>query len=807
MNKCFPRFLRIAALFLIPLLLSTTAHAANLVTILCDQPKLVVGEQLHVVRHDTPRPRQNTRWLLKAAPRFDRLGKCEVRLDDGSYRFEILAKRDSTFVALSSGLTKIESDLQMTIKTGKPVTVRLRHKARELAIEQVTFRVQGTLTQLKWSKPIDSDSKGPEVILSPGQDFPVRVLARGPARTGKAGRVHVVMWMPLQASRSHLDLSRHTAWLGSSRFEWSGKKTELEGIKNATARLYLPEGDELDVPIESDTTFITNRRFVEMSYSYETAAGERLEFNRRSHRLKPRHSIDWGGPLTAAAYARVTMKWAKPGRSLLWGAYLHNAAGDVVSRNEFPPEKPHRRTSSGHPTYLDFRQSFSGGAWKQTLHRVDGGPVPADPENLTQRDLDKIGDVNRMHENYLVAVSCVLDGKKFERNVPLSRFVTWKSKRASIETPASWGGRPAAYLDKVERIHAICQPLGRYTPDFLQMFWTNNYGAGYTVGPRSNKRIQMGFFDLRDRKGLHSLPDILIHEVLHAFGYRHGRPHDEAIRKARRIFKQHQIFLADHPDYVPEPVTVDGSIEDTRNFGAENHGKFARIKIPRDEPGRRGDLGPFRGHEPKVESQREALSEVLALKSVAPLPAKWDGALDLLTSVDPGKDAVRGKWTRPDGQLLSQEKPYARVQLSAAPRGSYQLEVQFTRVQGDCLAVMLPVGASGVSLIVSGWNGKVSGLAFVGGKDADRNKTKRDGALSNREKHTLLVTVQLLEDDQARIKVTLDAKDYMSWKGARSALKPDRQWSLPRAGSLGIGAYDAVIVVHGVQLKMLGRAE
>ena len=74
------------------------------------------------------------------------------------------------------------------------------HKARELAIEQVTFRVQGTLTQLKWSKPIDSDSKGPEVILSPGQDFPVRVLARGPARTGKAGRVHVVMWMPLQAS-------------------------------------------------------------------------------------------------------------------------------------------------------------------------------------------------------------------------------------------------------------------------------------------------------------------------------------------------------------------------------------------------------------------------------------------------------------------------------------------------------------------------------------------------------------------------------------------------------------------------------
>ena len=145
--------------------------------------------------------------------------------------------------------------------------------------------------------------------------------------------------------------------------------------------------------------------------------------------------------------------------------------GDVVSLNEFPPEKPHGRTAEGYPTYLIFRQRFADIQWKQTLHRIDSGHVPADPENLTQRDLEKIGDVNRMHENYLVTVSYVLHGQEVHENVPLTEFVTWRSKHVSIEAPAAWGGRPAAYLDRLERVFAICRPLGRYTPGFIQIFW------------------------------------------------------------------------------------------------------------------------------------------------------------------------------------------------------------------------------------------------------------------------------------------------------------------------------------------------
>ena len=209
---------------------------------------------------------------------------------------------------------------------------------------------------------------------------------------------------------------------------------------------------------------------------------------------------------------------------------------------------------------------------------------------------------------------------------------------------------------------------------------------------------------------------------------------------------------------------------------------------------------------PDKRSEGGALSRFLALKKARPLPAKWEHAVDLLEPIDPAKAAVRGKWTKLDGQIVSSETPYARVQLPAAPRGSYQLEAQFTRVSGDCVALMLPVHSTGVLLVVSGWKGRVSGLAFIHGKDADRNKTTRDGKLSNGEKHTLLARVLLRDKDHVRIAVALDGKAYLDWEGPRSDLTPDRQWGLRRAGSVGIGAYNAVVVFHHCQLQMLEEA-
>jgi len=199
------------------------------------------------------------------------------------------------------------------------------------------------------------------------------------------------------------------------------------------------------------------------------------------------------------------------------------------------------------------------------------------------------------------------------------------------------------------------------------------------------------------------------------------------------------------------------------------------------------------------------LEKALALRDAEPAPARWGSdSRDILKDVDPNKAAIRGKWIRTDAQMISAKQANARFQLPAAPQGDYRFEVQFTRVEGDCLGVMLPVGSRGVLLVVSGWNGRVSGLAFLKIKDADRNKTTRDGKLTNGVKHTLEITVRLLGKDRASIDVTLDSKPYIKWAGLQSDLSPDRAWRLRDPGALGLGAYNAVIVFHSCQLKTLG---
>ncbi|MHC5053865.1 MAG: PA14 domain-containing protein [Planctomycetota bacterium] len=228
--------------------------------------------------------------------------------------------------------------------------------------------------------------------------------------------------------------------------------------------------------------------------------------------------------------------------------------------------------------------------------------------------------------------------------------------------------------------------------------------------------------------------------------------------------------------------------------------------VPTDGGTQPAGLGPYPGRVPAGTGAREAWLRVLALKDAAPLPAERGGAVDLLGPVVAARDALRGKWRRVGGQVISSEEPYARIQLMGSPRGSYRFEVQFTRVRGDCMAVMFPVHDTSGLLVVSGWEGKVSGLAFIDGKDANANKTTRDGKLSNGKKHTILLEVRAQRNNRARVAVSLDGEAYLTWRGPASSLRPDRAWGMRQAGSLGIGAYNATIVFHSCRLQALGDA-
>lgn len=198
----------------------------------------------------------------------------------------------------------------------------------------------------------------------------------------------------------------------------------------------------------------------------------------------------------------------------------------------------------------------------------------------------------------------------------------------------------------------------------------------------------------------------------------------------------------------------------------------------------------------------------LALKAAKPLPAGLGpGAVDLLKLADPAADAAGGAWQKLDGQLASTSHgAYARVGIPLAIQGSYQLEAQFTRAEGDCVALMLPVGNTAALLVLGGWGGRTSGLAFLGGRDADANETTRDGRFSDGEKHTVAVRVRLLAPGEGEVSVSFDGAPYLKWRGALAALAPDPAWGLPRRDIVGLGAYNAIVVFHSCHVETLDGA-
>ena len=212
-------------------------------------------------------------------------------------------------------------------------------------------------------------------------------------------------------------------------------------------------------------------------------------------------------------------------------------------------------------------------------------------------------------------------------------------------------------------------------------------------------------------------------------------------------------------------------------------------------------LGPYPGTVPDGLSDVEAWGKTFELEKS---DARNVG-IDLLSTVEPRRDAIKGTFKTASGQVVSSSGPYARIQLKGKPRGSYRLETHFTRIRGDCMAVIFPVDTTSALLVVSGYSGKVSGLAFINGKDADRNQTTRNGNLANGIRHVLLLDVRLSGDQQAKINVTLDGKAYLEWKGPLSSLRPDRNWGLHNADAIGIGAYDASIVFHRCRLVNLDK--
>src|SRR5262249_54979222 len=136
----------------------------------------------------------------------------------------------------------------------------------------------------------------------------------------------------------------------------------------------------------------------------------------------------------------------------------------------------------------------------------------------------------------------------------------------------------------------------------------------------------------------------------------------------------------------------------------------------------------------------------------------------------------------------------ARLEFPCRPMGSYDFAFTFVRRNGEGpVAVMFPLGARGVTLILAGYPGQpgegspLTGLESIDGKDLPESpEAVRGLGLANGRAYRLKVLARL-RGTEGSIRVQLDDEDIVQWSGNISRLSPAKRFLVSSAGGLGLG--------------------
>jgi len=185
--------------------------------------------------------------------------------------------------------------------------------------------------------------------------------------------------------------------------------------------------------------------------------------------------------------------------------------------------------------------------------------------------------------------------------------------------------------------------------------------------------------------------------------------------------------------------------------------------------------------------------------------------LDLLPLVQPGRDAIKGTWTRTgdDLRVAAGSQAGARLTVPVAPRGDYELLLNVSRGAGpDSCNIGLPVGRTHVTLIVDGERGTVIGLGHIDGVKYFKTPTARKlPVFGDGKPHTILVQVRTRED-RAQILVSVDGRPVIRWVGEQESLKPDDGVKPTHPEAILLGSTRTEYIFHRIQLRMLtGKAQ
>lgn len=177
--------------------------------------------------------------------------------------------------------------------------------------------------------------------------------------------------------------------------------------------------------------------------------------------------------------------------------------------------------------------------------------------------------------------------------------------------------------------------------------------------------------------------------------------------------------------------------------------------------------------------------------------------IDLLATLDPKLDSVRGIWWRNGRSLQMNGETYARVQVPVTPPANYTLRMKATRLAGDdMLGIGVVIGGKQALVAIDGYEGTKTGLSQIDGRTNEDNETSFSGALLPKDVPVELV-VQVRADSA---KLVANDRTIFEWKGDPARLSLQDRYAVPNEACLMIATWNTIFEISEFTLTDDGGA-
>ncbi len=179
--------------------------------------------------------------------------------------------------------------------------------------------------------------------------------------------------------------------------------------------------------------------------------------------------------------------------------------------------------------------------------------------------------------------------------------------------------------------------------------------------------------------------------------------------------------------------------------------------------------------------------------------ADW---IDVLSIAESRSRSFGGSWKQRKGTMTGKATRGGRLEIPLEISGSYDLEVSLSRLSGDGFyGIRFPVGARSLALTFAANSGREDLLEGAWRSQGTGKTSATPSVLEAGKRREIRITVRQRRN-LAKVTVTADGKDLLSWQGDTRKTCPAEIWGHTGARTLSLGLWNGSVRFDTLRVRV-----